>query len=165
MSAAPRRLALVLVWTAAVGVGLYAADRFLLGARPTGWQRVATVEAIPPTAGLVPTPRYVPEHLGWPPRDIRFRTGPTTGVWLGLAGPADGEPRVWIGTGADPLPDVVAPLAGCMTSPRGDCPAGWVTLSLAVGGHPIHLLGTLPAAEMRRMMKGLEAHKTPTKSD
>ena len=160
MSPAPRRLALALIWTAALGAGLYAADRFLLGTRQTGWQPAAVIEAIPEGAGLVPTPRLVPEHLGWPPRVILFRTGPASGCWLGLAGPDDPEPLVWIGRGDAPLPDPVVPFAGCMTSPRGDCPAGWRTLSVAAGGSTVYVLGTLSAGEMRRIMKGLEPHKT-----
>ncbi|PKN58462.1 MAG: hypothetical protein CVU56_05545 [Deltaproteobacteria bacterium HGW-Deltaproteobacteria-14] len=163
-SPAPRRLALALIWTAALGAGLYAADRFLLGTRQTGWQLAAAIEDIPADAGLVPTPRFVPEHLGWPPRVILYRSGPVSGCWLGLAGPGDTEPQVWIGRGDDPLPDPVIPFAGCMASPRRDCPAGWRTLSVAAGDRPTFLLGTAPPGEMRRIMKGLEDHKKRVKS-
>jgi|GEM_PF-2499893 len=155
---APRRLALTLVWTAVLAAGLYGADRFLLGDRPTGWQRALAMEAIPPEAGVIPTPRIVPEHLGWPPRVILYRVGPETGCWLGLAGATDDEPPLWIGVGAPPLPESLEPLAGCVSPLRVDCPAGWRSLSVGSGGATIHVLGALPPAEMRRVIKGLEPH-------
>ncbi|TNF28486.1 MAG: hypothetical protein EP329_17815 [Deltaproteobacteria bacterium] len=153
-----RRLALALVWTALLAGALYGADRFLLGPRHVGWQVASTIEEIPSAAGLVPTPRIVPEHLGWPPRVILYRTGRETGCWLGLADQGGADPRLWIGIGAPPLPELLEPFAGCVTPLRVDCPAGWRALSLADDGRVIHVLGELPAVEMRRVLKGLEPH-------
>ena len=154
-----RRLSLTLAWTATLTGALYGLDRFVFGVPRAGWQQVSSLDAVPPEAGPLRIPRYVPEQLRWPPREIHYRIGPPAGLWLGLASADDPAPQVWLGAGTEPLPAPLAPLAGCVVPSRErPCPEGWHSLSFPDHGEVRYLLGTLDALDMRRMLRGLQPH-------
>jgi hypothetical protein len=157
-SLAARRLALTVFWTGTLAAGLYGLDRSVFGVPRTGWQVAITLDAIPRDAGAVSTPRYIPESLSWPPREMHYRAGDAPGFWLGLTERNARAPRLWIGTG-EPLPDAVSALAGCVT-PTSDrrCPKGWHTQSFQAGARVIYVMADLDPTELRRVMHGLAEH-------
>lgn len=149
MSAPALRWARAALWSAALFAGLLAVDRWLLGPDVVrGWQRTAQLADVPAALGPLATPAYLPEQLGWPPRQIEFRLAPAPAWWLELG--TAGGPQLWIGTG-DP-PDGM-PARTCVAD--GACPAGWHALSRRVQGRGLAVVGTLPAHELRRVLDAL----------
>ena len=154
----PRRIAVALGWTLALGVAVLALDRLAIGPRPPkGWVEVHAVADIPSSAGPVLLPSFLPEALMWPPATILYRDDDDPGYWLGLEPRRPDGPHLWIGNGTDPTPAAVGEAASCL--PSGEevaCPAGWHHLSRRMdGGRVIHVLGTLEAHTVARILDGL----------
>lgn len=149
MSRPAIRAARAALWTVALFLLLFGADRALLGPEPPqGWQRAESVDDVPAEAGPPMVPSYLPESLGWPPRLIVWKLPPAGGWWLRLA--SYDQEQVWIGSGAVP-PEHPAP--GCLDD-RG-CPEGWHTLSRRIGDETLSIVSTLRAHTARRILEGL----------
>ncbi len=143
------RWAQAALWSVVLFGWLWGMDRWLLGPDLVrGWQRTQQLADVPPELGPLATPAYLPEQLGWPPRQVQFRQAPAQAWWMEL-GRAEG-PQLWIGSG-DPPPDL--PARACVAD--GACPVGWHALSRRVQGRGVAVVGTLPPHELRRVLDAL----------
>ncbi len=154
-----KRILLSVLWTACLGIGIFAFDRIFLGARETvGWIQTSKFGEIPPKAQFFGVPPYLPRFLGWPPQRIFYRTLPSAGWWIELGFSADSQkrgPALWIGTAPESPPAELGDLIPCLRE-EASCPKGWHSLSvLTAGGQKIEVLTRLEAMESARLIEGL----------
>jgi len=157
-----RRIAIAAAWTAVFAVGLWKLDRALLAPPPPrGWVAVATIDQMPAAAGPVVLPAYLPGRFEWPPRVLRFRTGPHPGWWLGLFERGAAESSLWIGAGEAPLPEAMPAGSACVHGGAPGCEGGWHGLSKQLpDGRAVHVITTLDPAEASRVLQGLQHAET-----
>lgn len=161
-----RRVVLAVAWTVALAFGLRQLDRTLTAAPPTArWQAAGDLAEIPTEAGQLALPSYLPGHLQWPPRTLRYRLGPRPGWWLGVHAIGGAAPVLWIGTGDEPLPPAIADEPRCVHStPHARCDGDWRALSRQLAdGQVVFVLTSLRPIEAARLLKGLQPEEPTTR--
>ncbi|MBK8010540.1 MAG: hypothetical protein IPK13_04275 [Deltaproteobacteria bacterium] len=156
-----------LAWTGGLACLLFGADRWWHGVPvPARWLKAPRLADVPPTAGTVFLPKYLPDTLAWPPAEIIYRVRDGHGVWIGLRTrqrhPGMTRMEIWYGrqdADATPLPDALGPLADCVKSRGNVCPPGWSLQTRTLDETTtVQLLTRRPAKESRRILKNLTPH-------
>jgi len=137
------------LWTMLLVSALFIIDRGVQGPLiQTGWLKAGQLREVPPSAGKLITPPYLPNAVVWPPGQILYRAIPTPGWWLG-------SENLWLGLGGAPLPNALAPYAGCFEE-KSSCPEGWHLLSTRLSdGRVIYVLTKIDMLEAKRILEGL----------
>lgn len=154
-----RRIVAILSWTTVLIGIFYLADRGIFGpVRKPGWQAAARLNSVPPNAGTVKVPAYLPSPFSWPPARIFYRTNPSPGWWVEISpsGAKDQKFRVWLGRGPGPYPDALGPLQDCLV-PRRACPTGWHSGSTRLQtGEVILMISNVDRLQATRILEGLK---------
>lgn len=168
MSGVVGRWAGVFAWTGAFCLALMLLDGWLGGPRTHGgYIEVVQLADLPGELGPRMAPTYFPESLRWPPARLLYRRGAGAGggrAWfLAIRARETAALTLWVG--ATEGPGVPAPpeIAGCLSAPPGPrCPAGWNTVARPlVEGFTLFVVTTLPPAEARLILEGMERGERP----
>jgi hypothetical protein len=144
-------------WTTALALGLWLADRLIVGPpAPHGFRRYPDLAALTEAAGPLYLPTYFPDGLAWPPAELHAEPRDHPTWFVAVTRRTSPEIALWFGAvrdGGDAVPEA---LEGCLAGERVPCAAGRTRLRRPLpDGRTLWAVSSFSAAETRLILQGL----------